>query len=87
MNKLDMPTPVFVPVESDQIREIAYDPETQLMRVKFAPRKDGTQAVYEYQNVDTVTYAELMAAPKMYSYFAKFIKASPDSFPYRKVEA
>lgn len=86
MNKLDMPPMEFIHVESSQITDIAYDPGTQIMRVKFAPRKDGTQAVYQYERIDVATHAALIGSQSLYGYFSKVIKADPARFPYRKLD-
>lgn len=63
---------------SSQIREIGYNESQQILEIKFR-----NKSVYQYDNVPTVTYEQLMKAESLGKYFYENIR---DVFPYRRVE-
>lgn len=68
----------MIPVQSKQIVEAGYEPDTKVLRVRFL----HGNSVYEYQNVPQDVYDALMAAPSIGSYHAANIK---NAFPYSRV--
>ena len=59
----------MIPVESDSLRAIGYDPETEEMRITF-----NHGATYRYLHVPSIRYEKLMAAPSRGRYFSHFIR-------------
>jgi hypothetical protein len=70
------------PVESSQISEVGYEEDTRILAIRFK-----TGAEYRYHNVDSDTHKHLLAAESVGRYFSSIIKAYPNRFPFRKVEA
>ena len=63
-------SPSMTQVESTLIKEVGYNPATQILTVTFV----NQEGVYEYQKVPEAVYKELMAAESKGSFFAKNIK-------------
>lgn len=66
-----------IPVESDYLRSVGYDSSIQVLEIEFQKGE-----VYQYQDVPTAVYAELMNAKSHGKYFNANIK---DVYPYRKL--
>ncbi|WPB58604.1 KTSC domain-containing protein [Xylophilus sp. GOD-11R] len=60
-------------VESNQVAEIGYDPETKTLAVTFT----RGQALYQYPNVEPETHAAFLAAESIGKFFGEHIKALP----------
>ena len=74
-------------VDSSQIESIGHDFATKTLRVRFAPKADGTPgALYEYANVSAEFFEKFRSAPSIGSFFYANIKKSPKDFPYKKLE-
>jgi hypothetical protein len=80
-------------VESTQIDEVGYEPETQTLGIRFLPSKTqqatGITRVddyYVYANVTPRTHLALMGAESFGKYFGQNIKSLPNLYPYTKVE-
>ena len=81
-------------VESSQISEVGfgeghYGPDT--IGIRFLPTKKSQASEYHYGNnlaphPPAQTYARLVAAPSVDSWFAENIKKRPDLYPFTKVE-
>jgi hypothetical protein len=67
----------IIEVQSSNLESIGYDPETEILKIKFL-----NSSVYEYKNVSQVIYDALMNAPSHGSYFNREIR---NNFPYEKV--
>jgi len=67
----------LVPVESDVIRAVAYEPEERHLYIEF-PSGD----IYRYLFFYPGQYREFMAAESLGRYFAQHIR---DKFPFEKV--
>lgn len=68
------PLPIaLVPVESNQVAAIGYDPVTKTLSVSFT----RGFALYQYPNVDPETHAAFMAAESVGKYFGANIKSLP----------
>ncbi len=63
-------------VQSSNIRDIGYDPKTNILTVTF---KSGIP--YTYTGVDEATYNEFVASPSPGGFFTRNIR---DRFPTRK---
>jgi hypothetical protein len=72
MSELEM-----LPVRSETLREIGYDPESATLRISF---KSG--GVYDYANVPESRWEGLRNAVSKGSYFHRYIK---DKYRTRKV--
>ena len=82
-------------VESSQIAEVGYEPETETLGIRFKAGRNGKtgQAVtpqdfvseYHYSFVEPDTYAALMTAESIGRYFGEHIKSNPVKYPYVKV--
>lgn len=69
----------MVPITgSSQINEVGYDPQTQILQVRFR----GGQ-LYRYTDVPEEIYSGLMGSPSRGQYFASTIR---DAFAYQRVE-
>lgn len=66
-------------VKSSVILTIGYDPESQIMEVKFI-NKD----VYQYYNVPPEEYEALMGAKSIGEYFNTVIK--PKNYRYKQID-
>jgi KTSC domain len=60
---------VHVPVNSSNIKSVAYDAQTRQMQVRFT-----TGATYQYENVEPHMHNELMMADSKGRHFAAKIK-------------
>ncbi|NRS51954.1 KTSC domain-containing protein [Brevibacillus sp. HB2.2] len=67
----------YQPVNSSNLRAVAYDPSTQLLGIRF---KGNTE--YHYYGVPQSIYLGLMNASSHGSYHAAYIK---DVYQYRRV--
>ncbi|MCK5509536.1 MAG: KTSC domain-containing protein [Desulfobacterales bacterium] len=65
------------PVSSSNIAYIGYDNDTEILKVEFL-----NGSVYEYKNVPSVVYEELMNAASHGSYFNREIRMT---YPYEKI--
>lgn len=65
------------PVSSSNIASIGYDDSTELLEIEFL-----SGAVYEYRNVPSVLYEELMNAASHGSFFNREIRMI---YPYEKI--
>ncbi|HWK69990.1 MAG TPA: KTSC domain-containing protein [Burkholderiaceae bacterium] len=72
-------------VESSQIAAIGHHPETETLAIKFPPNRADKSSVYHYANFTAEQFAAFQAAESKGSHFVKFIKRSPDLFPYENV--
>jgi hypothetical protein len=66
-----------IPVTSDAIRSIGYDPKEQTLEIEF---HEGH--VYRYYKVPADRYTALMHTASHGHYFQEFIR---DHYPYRKM--
>ena len=64
-----MPVETFVPKASQNIAQVDYDAETQLLTVTF---QDGR--AYEYTSVPEAVFTGLKEAPSVGSYFHRQVK-------------
>lgn len=60
------------PVKSSDLRSVGYDKDQWLLEIEF---HDGR--VYQYSNVPSLVYEELMSAPSHGIYFSRHIKKAP----------
>jgi hypothetical protein len=65
------------PVQSSNIDSIGYDPEENILQIKF-----NSGGIYNYHNVPRRVYTTLLAAPSKGKYFHSDIKSK---FKYVKV--
>ena len=74
----------MTPVESSQIEEVGYDPDSWNLAVRF---KGG--ATYLYLDVEPDVAAPMLAAPEpgwsLGRYFSTNVKPHPDRYPYRRL--
>lgn len=68
-------------VESSNIAAIDHNGITRTLRVEF---RNGT--VYNYANVETSLYDQILKADSIGSAFHKEIKSKPDRYPYSRVQ-
>jgi hypothetical protein len=66
-----------VPVASEAIRSVGYDPAARTLEIEFAQR-----AVYRYRDVPPAVHAELMAADSLGTCFNARIR---DRYPCTRV--
>lgn len=81
-----------IPVTSEIISEIGYNPVTKEMDVAFKSHtKPGTPpkplSVYRYQSVGPDTHAALMSADSIGRYFTETIKKHPETYAFKKLAA
>ena len=77
-------------VESSQIAEVGYEPDTQTLGIAFKPtRKQAEEgcegSVYHYANVPPQLCADLINAESVGKFFGEHIKSNPVKYPYVKV--
>jgi len=72
------------PVESSQLKEVGYEPETQTLAIRFNS-KSGQGSLYHYANVPQEVYDDFMAAESAGSYFHRNIKPNAEKYPYQKI--
>lgn len=70
----------MTPVESSNIAAIGHNPQTSILHVQFKGGK-----TYEYKNVNTELFQQLLTAESIGSFFAKNIKSAPGVYPYSLV--
>jgi hypothetical protein len=66
------------PVESSNLKEVGYDPDTQVLRVKF-----HNGGLYEFDGVSEEKHAALMAADSKGRHFMTHIRHHHE---YRRIE-
>lgn len=64
-------------VNSSTIKSIGHDAKTKTLEVEFHGRGGARGKIYRYTPVPTDTFADLINAPSVGSYFAKHIKNNP----------
>lgn len=81
----------FYHVESAQIEQVGYDPQTETLRVKFHSK--GQPNVYQYPNVPKFVVCEMLFSPSVGKYFNanirdkfSFERVDPDRIPVAPVE-
>ncbi len=72
-------------VDSSQISEVGYDPETATLGIRFKAGKKSPASEYHYADVTDDVYQGLLTATSVGRYFAEQIKQRPDLYPYTKV--
>ena len=72
-----MSTFEMIPVSSSNVESIGYDPETQILHVKFIGG-----SLYQYLNVPQIEYDQLINAPSIGSYLNRNIKGL---YAYQKI--
>ena len=65
------------PVSSSNLASMGYDNSTEILEVEFL-----SGAIYEYKNVPSIVYEELMNAASHGSYFNREIRMT---YPYEKI--
>lgn len=68
------PPIALVPVKSNQVKEVGYDPATQTLAVTFTR---GTGAIYHYPNVTPEAHAAFVGAESVGQHFGQHIKPLP----------
>lgn len=68
---------VLTPVTSSNIEAMGHNPITLVLSVKFKSGK-----TYDYANVPTRLYDELLKADSIGSAFSTHIKSQPEKYPY-----
>lgn len=68
------PPIALVPVESNQVKAIGYDPATKTLAVTFTR---GQGAIYHYAGVEPETHAAFVGAESIGKFFGANIKALP----------
>jgi len=81
---------IWQTVESSQIEQVGYDPETATLGIRFKPTKKQAEngelgSEYHYANATDDLFGKLCAAESVGSYFGQHIKAHPELYPYTKV--
>jgi KTSC domain len=66
-----------VPVRSSTIAEIGYEEETSILEIEFQ-----SGAIYEYLDVPSSVYSELLTAPSIGRYFDQNVKKA--GYPCRR---
>ena len=75
----------LVPVESNQVKAIGYDPETKTLAVTF---NRGQGAIYHYAGVEPETHAAFIGAESIGKFFGQHIKSLPfTKYPAEHAEA
>ena len=68
----------FVQVSSSQIREVAYDAESEKLQIRFT-----NGSLYEYSGVPKDVYDSLVGAESVGRYFGQAVKWA---YPYQRIE-
>lgn len=69
------------PVQSLNLSEVGYDPETASLEVVFRNAPDW---VYTYSNVGVIKFVRLLTAESVGGYFDREIRSRPSRHPYKK---
>ena len=72
-----MPAPPLVPVDSSSLAAVGYDPETQVLHVRFVSGR-----AYLYHDVPPSTHAALLDAESKGAYFNREIR---DAFRFTRL--
>lgn len=72
-------------IESSQLAEIGYHPDSQTLAIRFKGRGDKPGSLYHYDGVTPEDWEAFNGAESKGSHFYKHIKPFADKFPYRKV--
>lgn len=75
-----MPVRRMLPVVSENIDSLGYDPTSRRLRVRF-----NSGPTYEYEDVDPVTYCLLLNAQSVGEFFS-VIRNDPEGYPCRKMK-
>ena len=73
-------------VESSQISEVGYEPETETLGIRFKATKLYPVSEYHYSFVPQDVHAALLTAESVGRYFAEHIKQQSDLYPFTKIE-
>ncbi len=72
------------PVQSQNLLEVGYDPDTATLEVVFRNAPDW---IYAYQNVGFIKFVRLLTAVSVGRYFEREIRSKPKRHPYSKRRA
>jgi hypothetical protein len=70
----------LIPVQSTNLAQIGYDPDTMIMQIMF---KNGS--LYAYSNVEPDTYNAMMTSGNPGEYFASIIKPQRYRYSFTRV--
>jgi len=80
------------PVDSSQIHNVGYDPDTKTMEIQFKNRDGAPGSVYSYANVEQAVaddfFREKDENGEKWSvgrHFGRTLKADPKKYPYTKL--
>lgn len=83
----EVPAIELAPVESSQLEAFGYDPERQLLAIRFHGHGGKPGSLYHYANFGETDYAALRDAESKGSHFIRNIKPHADRYPcYRVIE-
>lgn len=80
-----VPDIALAPIESSQLAEIGYHPESQTLAIRFKGRGDAPGSLYHYDGFTPDDWTAFQASESKGSHFYRHIKPHTDKFPYRKV--
>lgn len=73
------------PVKSSQVKSIGYDESEKMLHVEFQPRKTETEGqIYEYANIPSGLYADLMKAESKGAFLGKYILRNK-THPFKRI--
>ena len=75
----------FRKVESSQISEVGYEPETETLGIRFKAKGDWPASEYHYANVNETIHKALLDAESVGKAFQFYIKANPKLYPHIKI--
>jgi len=78
------------PIDSKQLHQVGYDPETKKMRIQFKNWKGDVGRTYEYDNVEPEDHAALMGAKdgphkSIGKHFNNTFRVNAERWPYRVI--
>lgn len=77
----EAPAITLEPVESSQLAEVGYDPDTGTLAIRFHGRGDKPGSLYHYANFGETDWRALQDAESKGSHFIRNIKPHADRYP------
>lgn len=75
------PFKTWIPVQSSNLEAVWYDPEEEILKIRFNPKKEGVRS-YAYSMVPASIFLGLLDASSKGQYHAKHIKWN---YPYTQL--
>lgn len=76
----------MIPVESSQLKAYGYNPDQEVLAIRFNGKDGREGSLYHYRNFGASEWAAFQDAPSKGSHFIRNVKPFPDRYPYARID-